>query len=241
MNAHHAITTQQVLLFHQISTNELDFVRANNDGHSRSNISITTHAIKETPSGSVIGAGRLLSEFDKQALRDFLNGEEEMKSGWIPENVMMMNSKRMVWYVPSKIRPMHFLTKDGSIHYSILWPSLVFCFDAQKRLRVATFMGNRRPRLDQKLFHAPIWNVDSNGVLCAGSNTTTQQISIEAMQIWEEAIFKSNFSHRNHDKVLAVDTPYLKFIKQKSNSGERITAKELTPINKTLQDWVEGK
>lgn len=241
MNAQHAISTQQVLLFHQISTAELDFVRADRGGASRSNISITTHPIKETPSGSVIGAGRLLSEFDKQALRDFLNGEEEMKSGWIPENIMMMNSKRMVWYVPSKVRPMHFLTKDGSNHHLVSWASMVFCFDANKGLRVAAYMGNRRPRLDQKLFHAPIWNVDSQGRLCAGSNTTTQEISIEAMQVWETAVFNSNFSHKNHNNVLAVDTPYLKFIKQKSKSGESITAKELTPINKTLQAWVEEK
>jgi len=236
------VVTSKALLFHTITNASLNFT---DDSQHQAGISITVHDIKEAPTGSVIGVGRLMSESDKQEMRDFLNGEDGIKSQWLPENLMMINSTRMVWYVPAQKRRMYFSGDKGKgVSFEVWYPSLVFNFNG-KKLRVAAYAGQGRPKQTQPLYHAPIWNVYRETHLCNGNADTTNIISVDAMKVWEDAIFNTVFSHSNHANVIAAikgnkkdDRAYMRFIKSKVKSGEKMTTKEMTPLCKTLEEWV---
>ena len=158
-----------------------------------------------------------------------------------------MNSSRLVWFVPSKLRPMFFRGNGRSFKVDVIWPSLVFCCDPSLKLRIATYGGNGRPNLSQRLYHAPLWNIYRGTRLCIGSSAQTDVIDIGAMKIWEEAIFRTNFTHSNHDTVIAkgvkgdknTDEAYIRFIRQKSKARERIRVSEMTALNSTLEHWVK--
>lgn len=66
------------------------------------------------------------------------------------------------------------------------------------------------------------------------------------MKVWEDAIFNTVFSHSNHANVIAVikgnkkdDRAYMRFIKSKAKSGDKITAKEMTPLGESLEQWAK--
>lgn len=248
------LKSEKAIIIHTIKTASLELVDGfvvdgNNHGGNRSSLALTVHNIKETAQGAVMGAGRVLSEADKQELKDYLNGESEIRHCWLPHNLMMLNSSQMVWYVPSRQRLMHFKSKGKTYHVDIQWPSLVFKFTASGALHVAAYAGKGAPSLTTKLYHAPIWNIFANTRLCTGSADTTNIIGVEAMKIWEAAIYDTVFTHSNHDKVIkpkgkqnaVTDVAYLRFIRGKAKVNEMIKASEMTPLNKTLEQWAGDK
>jgi len=250
-----ALKTTKALLIHQVSNQELNVLEDMSTMHgysfSGSSLTLTVHDIKDTDKGAVMGVGRIMSEADKQELKDYLNGEHNIRDCWIPENVMMLNSSQMVWYKPAHKRMMHFKVKGKSHAVELMWPSLIFQATPHG-LRVAAYAGKGRPKLDQPLYHAPIWNIYSDGRLCTGSADTTSIISVESMKIWETAIYDTIFTHSNHVNVIAhhtkkqkfapvSDARYLKFIKAKAKKGEAFKAKDMVPMKRTLQQWAGGQ
>lgn len=248
-----SLTTTKALLIHELrkyGLNALTEIEAPRYNH-QSSVSLTVHDIKSTDKGAVMGAGRIMSEADKQELKDFLNGEHSIRDCWLPENLMMMNSTQMVWYVPAKKRPMYFGTGSHAFSVEVMWPSLIFC-QSSGTLNVAAYAGKGRPKLTQKLYHAPLWNVYSTTRLCSGSADTTSIIGLDAMKVWEEAIFNTNFTHSNHSNVIArhtkseryasvSDKHYQRFIKNKAKSGEPFRVSEMVPLNVTLENWAGRK
>lgn len=241
---HNSVVTDKAMLFHTVTSDGLGFA---DDEGLRKSLCITVHDIKKSPKGPVLGAGRLMTVADKQSLRDYLNGEEEIRTNWLPENLMMMNSSCMVWYVPSRMRSMFFTLKGKSIKLDVRWPSLTFCYDPKNKLRIAAYASCGRPKMNQPLYHAPLWNIYADTRLCIGNADSTEVIGVEAMSVWEEAVFNTNFTHSNNDRVLAPkgrlkkSPSYVTFIRQKARSGDPIKAKEMVSLNTTLEEWVEGR
>lgn len=239
------ITTTKALLFHTIQHIDLAVMGGLKDYVAQNaGLSVTVHDIKESPTGSVIGAGRLMSENDKEDIRNYLNGEEELQTKWLPENLLALNSRHMVWYVPAKKRPMYFRRgADKQIKIELWYPSLVFHSNG-RGLCVAAYAGTGRPSLSQPLYHAPLWNINTEGHLCSGSADTTSKLGVEAMAIWEEAVFNTLFSHSGTSLVLADskgkkdDRRYIKFVKEKALAGTKFKTTEMVSMKKTLQDWV---
>lgn len=240
----YSIKTHKALLFHTVDKPEMDGLFDEDAIHSLNTkqLSLTIHDVKQSPTGSVIGAGRLISEADKQKLRDYLNGEDGVKTQWLPSNLLMINSQKMVWYVPSKIRTMHIKAGDEVLHIKLKFPSLVFHADCNGRLKVVAYVGNGRPKLTQPLYHAPLWNIYANTSLCSGTAVTTDIISVESMAIWEEAVFNTVFTHSNHNNVLSNNKAgkqrsYMAFIKKKAKSGAAFNVSDMTPLRMTLENW----
>lgn len=239
------ITPHKALLFHSFQKHQLDglydeYSSPNQSGGQE--LSLTIHDIKQSPTGSVIGAGRLLSEADKQEIRDYLNGEDGIKGEWLPSNLMLINSQKMVWYIPSKIRTMHIKAGEKVLHIKLKWPSLVFQADSSGRLKIAAYAGSGRPKLTQPLYHAPLWNIYADTRLCSGSATTTNIISVKSMKVWEEAVFDTVFTHSNHDNVLpntkaGKQRAYLPFVKNKAKTGATFRVCDMTPLKMTLEQW----
>lgn len=249
-----SVVSEKALIIHSISQESLDMLddyerlsyAGSNVGHG---VAITVHDIKQTEHGSVMGAGRLMTDADKQFLKDHLSGEQELRDCWLPQNLMMMNSDQMIWYVPSRKRSMYFKQSGKSIKLDVVWPSLVFRFTASGTLYVAAYAGKGAPKLSQPLYHAPIWNIYADTRLCAGTAETTNIIGIEAMRVWETAIFDTVFTHSNHRQAIATkkknghvtDAQYMQFIKRKAKSAEAIKAAEMVPLGKTLKQWAGGR
>lgn len=244
----HTITPQKALVFHQIDMPPLDALHDNEysyrDPSRGTQLALTVHDIQQSPTGAVITAGRLFSEADKQELRDYLNGEDSIKSEWLPSNLMLINSQKMVWYVPSKIRTMHITVGSKVQHISLKWPSLIFQADSDGQLKIAAYSGSARPKLSQPLYHAPLWNIYGNTKLCSGSAITTNIISVSSMKVWEDAVFETVFTHSNHGEVLKhtksrKQRSYIRFIMEKARSGTSFKASEMTPLNITLEQWAK--
>lgn len=248
------LTSEKAIIIHTLTDQPWTLVEnyQSGDSHHRQStpsLALTVHDIKQSDKGAVMGAGRVLSEADKQQLKDYLNGESEIRNCWLPRNLMMLNSSQMVWYVPSRKRSMHFRTGGKVQHIDVNWPSLVFRFCASGTLYVAAYAGKGAPTVTTKLYHAPIWNIYDNTRLCTGSADTTNIIGVEAMAIWEAAIYDTLFSHSNHNKVIkpkgkktsVSDADYLRFMRLKAKRNEIIKATEMTPLNKTLEQWAGDK
>lgn len=239
------ITPQKALVFHSIDMPSLDALHDEDNQPYQSSglqMALTVHDIKQSPTGAVITAGRVFSEADKQELRDYLNGEDGIKAEWLPSNLMLINSHKMVWYVPSKLRTMHIKVGDKVQHIKLKWPSLVFQADSNGRLKIAAYAGSGRPSLTQPLYHAPLWNIYADTRLCSGSATTTNIISVKSMKVWEEAVFDTLFTHSNHQRVLpntatGKQRSYLPFIKNKAKTGASFRACDMTPLKMTLEQW----
>lgn len=239
-----AVTTTKALLFHNHYVPELTLMDEEYVSHSqnRSKVSLTVHDIKQSPTGSVIGAGRVLSEADKQDIRDFLNGEDEIKTGWLPSNLMMINSQQMVWYVPAKTRSMFIRQGDKQLQFKVKFPSLVFMANNSGTLKVAAYTGSGRPKLTQPLYHAPLWNIYADTRLCNGTAEITNIINVDAMQVWEDAMFNTMFTHSNHQNVLpktkaGKQRAYISFIRAKAKAGTAFKSSEMTPLKMTLDQW----
>lgn len=237
-----AIKTDKAIFFHTLKQETLSGVEKTSSGNG---LSITVHDIHPTPTGDVVGAGRLLSECDKQSLRDYLNGDSSNDLKWLPENLLSLSGESMVWYVPSATRKMHIrLSTSKQISLDITYPSLVFMADADGKLSVAAYAGTGRPSLSKPLYHAPLWNIYSGTSVCLGGATTPKTISPDTMGVWEDAIFNTLFSHSNHDYVIKMpkskscsNKDYLRIIKDKAKTKTKFAIKELTPLNKTLEQW----
>ena len=70
----YSIKTHKALLFHTVDKPEMDGLFDEDAIHSLNTkqLSLTIHDVKQSPTGSVIGAGRLISEADKLGRREVL-------------------------------------------------------------------------------------------------------------------------------------------------------------------------
>lgn len=181
--------------------------------------------------------------FMQRRLKIAVVGVGGVKGEWLPENLLMHNSQKMIWYVPAKVRTMHVKTGSKVQHIKLKWPSLVFMASAGRQLKVAAYAGSGRPKRNQKLYHAPLWNIYHDTRLCTGSIETPDILNMNAMQVWEDAVFETLFSHPNHDNVLpesrADRRHYLSFIRAKGKAGESFKAGDMNPLNKTLEQWAK--
>jgi PRTRC genetic system protein B len=231
------IVTKKAMLIHSFDKPGLDVLGARN---SQETI-ITVHDIKRSRGTEVMGVGKMLSAEDKAFLINLLNGNSLNEDQWLPDNILMMNSRKVVWFVPGKRRKMHFKLGQKKSHHEVIWPSLCFFHQVGKQLRIAAYAGSRRPKIDQPLYHAPLWNIYEHTGLCSGSCETPGSTNVDAISTWEEAIFNSYFTHANHSNVLANgksrDTKYLKVIRSKEKSGKPFFVREMVPLRKTLREW----
>ena len=84
-----------------------------------------------------------------------------------------------------------------------------FCLEKDKQgepngLIVFALPSNQRPNENTHLYHAPLMNIYSNGVVCQGNATLPKKIiSIaECMNDVEKTVLASNFTHVNLEKTL---------------------------------------
>jgi PRTRC genetic system protein B len=73
-------------------------------------------------------------------------------------------------------------------------PALVFKV-LDKNLFVRAMATSSRPCPETKLKTAPYWNMDSRGLVCAGSMHVPESSDIASIPAWQDAYFQSQFTH----------------------------------------------
>ena len=152
------------------------------------------------PPKYVLGAGRLIT---RQALTDLsaeLNGGPRARS-FLPASMLCYEGGRMMWWVPSKKRPIYFNTADKKFNtevgtHIVLHPALVFVAGSDG-MWVYALAESVRPEPETKLYRAPYLNISSDGKMCAGSVMLPKEPGPENRADYEEAFFGTNFAHSN--------------------------------------------
>jgi PRTRC genetic system protein B len=162
----------------------------------------TTHRIEKVDGEPVIGPGRLMTTRAALKLSADL-GKRGAYDGYIPENVLFLNGEAAVWWMPPSRRHISFSTPNhikemGAAERGEIVPHPGLVFAAGQNLwRVWAVKGAKRPTPETPLFQAPYFNVDSQGRICQGSVTVPEVGTAAKIDAWNDAFFRSTFTHPN--------------------------------------------
>jgi PRTRC genetic system protein B len=177
-------------------------VMENRDTGEGKRQAVTTHEVMETPHGPVLGPARLFGAHEQQALAEVLLGPlAKSQVLFLPPEILVHHSTMMAWYVPGRVRPMHFNTEDHQGSYWVPWPTLIFCVH-RGDLWLAGTRRHTRPTPDTPLYHAPLMNLNTHGGMCWGDVPPPKGRSLADRAAYEAAVFQSNFSHVTDEQTL---------------------------------------
>lgn len=152
--------------------------------------------IREGSSRPELGPGRLLDMDFIRSLSDELGTRVPVEI--LPENVLARTADQIVWWSPARHRSLFFSTKDERVQAlsgkSFPHPALLFRLRG-RLLTVRALRESARPTAETPLFVAPYWNTAQDGDVCQGSMRTPETVSVTSIQGWEDAYFKSAFTH----------------------------------------------
>ncbi len=198
-NAELAIMPNSAVLFHE--TRGL-----NGDSYGGKDFVASLHDFFTGGEGNnpVIGAGRLLSEADIEALLKSLLQLRQGNIQLLPSNVVSVSDNHIAWTIPAGVRPMLFNIAGMPMKkLSVPWPKLLMVANRNGKLAVAALKSNHRPTTAKTiLYNAPLMNVSHNGAVCTGSATVPGECGIEDLPQWESLMFDTAFSHVNNLRTL---------------------------------------
>lgn len=216
------------------------------DSDTNNIVCATQHQVN---SNNTLSLGRVVSApHISKAFSELNTGFSKQIFSCIPETVLYDSSERLVWYKRRFIGDMWFRVGSKPQRFTVEWPCLLFIVEkAQRQLRVFALPSNARPSANTRLYHAPLMNINGQGVLCQGTATLPSQITIETITQCENTIFDSQFTHVNHEFTLRKETSnkkHLAFWKSKSKTKtqppERVSVKEMKFTKNTLGDIMQG-
>ena len=220
----------------------------NAGNHQARQAVLTLHPVLQgTGSAPQIGPGSIMGEADLDSLRNRLDGDFERGAQRsvtvLPANVIAIERDAVTWFVPGAKRPMHYRTSKGKGEtYNVVWPHLIF--RAVKRtLYVAAVATAERPLEHTPLLHAPLANVNAEGLVCTGSSRLPRETGIASRDGWEYVIFGTYFTHPNHSHALsggASASDLCDFWKGRVGRKTAPAVKNMTPMNFTLGRWLNG-
>lgn len=163
----------------------------------------TVHGIEDVDGEPVIGAGqavtpRAATEMARVLCKGVAHG------GFLPETVLYLDGDLIVWWLPPAQR--HVVFRVGAEHAeafggaergeTVPHPGLVFA--ASSRIwRVWAVKGRARPTPASAIYQAPYFNVDKHGNVCQGSAQVPNGTTAEKLGAWNDAFFRSYFTHPN--------------------------------------------
>lgn len=205
-------------------------------------IVLMTHEVVPAKGGYRLGSGTPLSRDDIEGLVRLLEGRAP-SGRLLPATLLLKERGRAAWFQPAAKRRMYFRPRAGKpFHVTVWWPSLVFEASGE-RLRAAAYAGCGRPAEATALYVPPLMNVSDDGSVCRGSASERIGHDADDLAKWEAVMFDTNFSHVNSPRTLRSrkevrDTDHLRYWRAKARSGARVRANELSPMGKTLAQWL---
>ena len=202
----------------------------------------TVHEIEHIDGEPVIGAGRAMTPRSALALARALL-ERAAHGGFLPDNVLFMAGDLMLWWLRPGLRHISFKVseRDASLlggadrGESVAHPGLVFAASSRE-WRVWAVKGSRRPAPETPLFQAPYYNVDARGHVCQGSAPRPDGTAAEKIEAWNDAFFRSYFTHPNVSaKLVAYKGGAFAFWRDMLDRRfGRFPERVLVPMNQTL-------
>jgi PRTRC genetic system protein B len=169
--------------------------------HDGNQVYATTHAIEpdaNNPERRIIGAGAPMT---KRALAEFARAVNTATAyaGFVQRNLVYTSANLLAWWVPAAVRSTWFKSDDKAIndrHGAVAHPALVF-IATPVHWYVFALQNSERPDSDTPLYHAPHFNVWDGGRICTGNVALPPALSADALDAYEEAFFRSHFTHPN--------------------------------------------
>ncbi|MEF2265381.1 PRTRC system protein B [Janthinobacterium sp. LS2A] len=157
------------------------------------------------PERRCIGAGTPMQRADLISFAAAIH-TQTAHAGFLPSNLLYTSPNLMAWLVPAAVRTTWFKTncaQIGNAHGLAAHPALVF-FAGRGGWHVFALRESARPTPDTSLYHAPHFNVNDSGRICTGNVQIPDNLGAEAMAGYENAFFRSHFTHTNRQKPRAV-------------------------------------
>lgn len=163
----------------------------------------TLHDVHHVDGETVIGAGQPMTprkaiELSRALLKRVAHG------GFLPANVLYMDGDLILWWEAPARRHVSFRVDEG--HADLLGgrergetvphPGLVFAASS-RAWSVWAVKGRDRPSPETALYQAPYFNVNAQGQVCQGSAPRPEGTSSEKIGAWNDAFFRSHFTHPN--------------------------------------------
>jgi len=209
---------------------------------------VSSHPLieKKGQAAPIIGAGHLMPENDMRSLLESLLDKLPQHNRIIPANVLSMSSNHLAWTVKGSVKPMYFKLRGASKGFKINVPYPTLLFVANQRgLSIAALKSNRRPTEKTKLFHAPLMNIYKDATVCLGDSSMPTDITPSTQEEIEALIFKTNFSHINHEKTLnnkqeISDKKHLAFWRQLAKAkATKFPTANLSSLDITVNDLIQ--
>lgn len=123
--------------------------------------------------------------------------------GFVHERVVYFAPNQLAWWVPACKRRVWFKTQDaiGERAAEANHPPLVFIVSKSSWL-VFALRENQRPAPSTRLYTSPYYNVWENGEICVGNVKTPDSISSDSIKPFEDAFFRSRFTHTNNSRLI---------------------------------------
>ena len=140
------------------------------------------------------------------ALSGIFQSAQEFKTGFLrckgvmPNKVLYVNAEQegyAIWYTPPQEVPLYFSNALGIKSGRGKVPAMVWKA-GRDSLAVYALKGHRKPVGNTALFHAPFFNVGTDGKVCMGNVRINigKAIRLEDfMEQWESYFWNSYFSH----------------------------------------------
>jgi len=159
----------------------------------------SVHEVSVTPGKQAqIKPGVLATKGGLMAALRSLLPESERGSGLLPVSMLAQGVDHMVWWIPPAKRSVWFKSEDvgGERTAVVPHPGLVMVV-CEKGWHIFAVKGKERPTPDTPLFQVPYYNVWAGGKICTGSAQVPRGKAKKQTACWEDAFFRSYFSHSN--------------------------------------------
>lgn len=198
--------------------------------------------INDDLSKPYIGAGQPVSKMVLSKLIEDLNPSTFTQRTILPENILSYDAEHIVWYTLPAKKQMWFRNEEfgGEVTANIDLPGLVF-YVVNGTWYVFAHKLNKRPDADTSLFVSPFLNVWDSGKICTGNITVPKIVSPASTAAFEDAFFRSYFTHINirekNKLVKHPGGPYKLWQQLITGEIKKLPMKALVPFKATVGDF----
>jgi len=163
----------------------------------------SVHDVKVNKQGvATIQAGTPVSKTGLVKMMQTLVPEDYAPAELLGEHILAKGADHLAWYCKPQRRQVWFKNKEigMNVNANTDHPALLFIV-GKEGWYVFAIKGSERPTADTPLYVAPYLNVWKGGHICTGNIETPKGVMKFSTEAWEEAFFRSYFTHPNqHEK-----------------------------------------
>lgn len=125
----------------------------------------------------------------------------------LDRRILALTPGLLLWQMPAASHSLHIASVKGeTVTLLAPWPSLLLCLVAspagRPEMHLAAIRRQGRPSERTPLYHAPLMNIDEQGLFLGDLASPSNNIDPRQLQHWEEALLGFSFSVVGHDKTL---------------------------------------